>query len=293
MPRLLVWRLTAALFVALAIPHGAAAQESSAPAVRMLFLTQSAGFQHGSVTRKEGALSPSERAMTALGVASRLFRVDCSQDAAADFTKEKLQNYDLVMFYTTGDLPIAEEDLDYFFNDWLKQEGHGFIGAHSAADTFHNYEPYWDMIGGTFDGHPWGANRTVTVAVHDPDHPICQPWGGDFDIQDEIYQFKNWQPEKVRVLMSLDMERTELKKPYHVPIAWCKEYGEGRAFHMSLGHREEVWTNEKYTDSLLGGIRWILHLEEGSAEPNPELDARENEKAAAAVEAAGGEEAAS
>ena len=109
-------------------------------------------------------------------------------------------------------------------------------------------------------------------------------------IQDEIYQFKNWQPEKVRVLMSLDMERTELKKPYHVPIAWCKEYGDGRVFHMSLGHREDVWTNEKFTASLEGGIRWILHLEEGSAEPNPELDARENEKAAAAFEAAGGEE---
>ena len=50
---------------------------------------------------------------------------------AKDFTKENLQNYDIVLFYTTGDeqLPIAEDALEYFLNDWLKQKGHGFIGA--------------------------------------------------------------------------------------------------------------------------------------------------------------------
>ena len=72
-----------------------------------------------------------------------------------------------MFFYTTGDLPIADEAKDYFFNDWLKQKGHGFIGAHSAADTFHNYKPYWDMIGGTFNGHPWNSGDTVTITVHD------------------------------------------------------------------------------------------------------------------------------
>ena len=119
------------------------------------------------------------------------------------------------------------------------------------------------MIGGTFNGHPWNAGDKVTIAVHDKTHPASKPWTGggtrdEFEIQDEIYQFKNWQPEKVRVLMSLNMAKTKLKKPYHVPILWVKNYGDGKAMHMSLGHNESVWANETYRASLLGGIRWVL-----------------------------------
>jgi type 1 glutamine amidotransferase len=54
---------------------------------------------------------------------------------------------------------------------------------------------------------------------------------------------------------------------------------------MSLGHNESVWTNEKYQESLLGGIRWVLNLEEGDAKPNPELSKVEEEKAKAAAKA--------
>ena len=128
------------------------AEDSPKKQARILMVTQSKGFKHGSVNRKEGKLAPAELALTEIGVSSNLFRVDCTQDCEKDFTKENLKNYDIVFFYTTGDLPIKPEDLDYFFNDWLKQKGHGFIGAHSAADTFHKYQPYWDMIGGTFNG---------------------------------------------------------------------------------------------------------------------------------------------
>ena len=257
---------------------------------RILMVTQSVGFKHGSVTRKEGQLAPAEQAVTEIGIKSNLFRVDCTQDVAKDFTKENLKNYDIVFFYTTGDLPISDEAKDYFFNEWLKQKGHGFIGAHSAADTFHNYQPYWDMIGGTFNGHPWNAGDKVTISIHDKAHPASKPWtdGGtreEFEIQDEIYQFKNWQPEKVRVLMSLNMAKTSLKKPYHVPILWVKHYGDGKAMHMSLGHNESVWANETYRASLLGGIRWVLNLESGDATPNPDLSAEQEEKAKADAEA--------
>ncbi len=257
-------------------------QASDKPA-RILFVTQSAGFVHGSVRRGDKPLAVSERVMTELGISSKLFRVDCTQDVKADFTKEKLAHYDIVMFYTTGKLPIEDATLDYFFNTWLKQKNHGFIGTHSAADTFKDYKPYWDMIGGTFNGHPWTANTTVTITNHEPDHPIVKAWGSEFAIKDEIYQFKNWQPEKVRVLMSLNMQKTALKRPLHVPICWCKSYGEGKVFHMSLGHREDVWTNQTYQQSLLGGIKWILGQSEGASEPNPGLSATQQELAEAAA----------
>src|SRR5262245_20855702 len=282
---------------------------------RVLMVTQSKGFVHGSVKRKDSELAPAERAVTDIGIRSNLFRTDCTQDCERDFTKENLKNYDIVFFYTTGDLPIKQADRDYFFNEWLKQKGHGFVGAHSAADTYHNYQPYWDMIGGTFNGHPWGAGDTVTITVHDKNHPASRPWGSEFSIKDEIYRFKNWQPEKVRVLMSLNMAKTPSKldeqlkrqaddltkkgkaddgkrlleqigkRPYHVPILWVKKYGDGKVMHMSLGHNENIWTNETYQASLLGGIRWILNLEPGDATPNPELSAAQEKKARADVAA--------
>jgi uncharacterized protein len=273
------------LFGSLFIPHPAAGEDTASlkakpdHIARILMVSQSAGFKHSSVTRKGTDLSTAERTLTDLGLSSGLFKVDCTQDVAKDFTKEKLANYDIVFFYTTGDLPISQEAKDYFFNDWLKQRGHGFIGTHSATDTFNNYKPYWDMIGGTFDGHPWGNGSKVTITVHDTKFPATKPWGNEFAIKDEIYKFKNWQPEKVRVLMSMNMAKTEHHEPYHVPIAWCKDYGQGKAFYISLGHDESVWANPKYQECLLGAVKWILNLEPGDATPNPELTKAQEAKA--------------
>lgn len=263
----------------------ARAADAPKKTARVLMVSQSAGFKHGSVSRKADQLSPAERAVTDLGISSNLFRVDTTQDVST-ITKEQLDNYDIVLFYTTGDLPFQPEVRDYLFNEWVKKKGHGFIGTHSAADTYHNYQPYWEMIGGTFNGHPWNAGDKVTITVHDKNHPISKPWGDEFEITDEIYQFKNWQPEKVHVLMSLNMAKTKLKKPYHVPIAWVKNYGDGKVMHMSLGHREDVWTNERYMQSLLGGIQWIMGLESGDATPNPDLSSVQEAKAKADAEAA-------
>jgi type 1 glutamine amidotransferase len=252
--------------------------------LRILLVTQSGGFQHSTIQRKTSDLSHTEKIMTELGIKSGLFRVDCTKDVEKEFKPELIKNYDIVMFFTTGKmydknqkLPISEETMDWFLNTWLKEEGHAFLGVHSATDTFMDYEPYWDMIGGSFDGHPWGADSTVTVKVQDPNHPASAPFGEGITLKDEIYQFNHWQPEKVRVLMSLDMEKTGLKKPYHVPVLWVKEYGNARVMHMSMGHREDVWENPLYQQSLLGGIRWLSKQVDADATPNPELDAKENE----------------
>ena len=271
---------------------GSTASSTAKPGARVLFVTQSFEFKHDVVNRKESQKSVAERTMEELGIGSNVFRCDSTQDVAKDLTKENLQNYDILMFYTTGHRakwPLDDATLDYIFKDWVKQKGHGFIGVHSAADTLEDYEPYWEMLGGSFNAHPWTANSHVTVVVDDPQHPIAKPWGQEFQIKDEIYQFKHWQPEKVRVLMSLDIGRSDFNtqvrdniKQFHVPIAWCKEYSKRRVFYTSLGHREDVWTpntpenfkrenpkevSELYQKHILGGIRWALGLEDGDAKP--------------------------
>jgi len=262
------------------------ASEDDSAATRILMVTQSAGFKHGSVTRTTEELAPAEVALIQLGQQTGQFTVDCTQDAAADFTKDNLENYDIVAFYTSGTLPIAEVDLEYFLNDWLKQKGHGFLGFHSASDTFHDYQPYWDMIGGTFDSHPWGSGSNVTISVHEPEHPTMQPFGSEFQIRDEIYQYKNWQPEKVRVLMSLNMEKCDPPKPYHVPVAWVKSWGSGRVYYNNLGHNESTWVDKRFLASVTAAVKWVRGDVDGESGANPDLSAAQEvlAKQAASVE---------
>jgi uncharacterized protein len=249
---------------------------------RILMVTVSKTFTHNPVKRDKETLAPAEIAVTQLGQTSGLFTVDCTQDPAKDFTPENLKNYDIVFFYTQGpDLEIPKANMEYFLNTWLKQKGHGFVATHSSTDTYGEYEPYWDMIGGTFNGHPWNAGDTVSITVHDTKHPASKMWGPEFTFKDEIYQYKHWQPEKVHVLMSLNMAKCGLKKPYHVPVAWVKNWGEGRIFYTNLGHNAETWANKQYIESLTGGIKWVLGLEPGDATPNPEVSQAQEEKAKA------------
>ncbi len=282
--------LTAFLLATFAQFTTSAEAAGESKTVRALMVTQSKGFRHGSVNRGKNELAPAEIAMTQLGQQTKLFSLDCTQDCAADFTIENLKNYDIVMFYTTGVLPISDEVRDYFVNDWLKQKGHGFLGFHSATDTYRTKDPkhkwYQDLIGGTFNGHPWRSGTTVTITVHDTTHPAMKPFGKEFEFKDEIYQYVNWAPKNVRVLMSLNMAKCNPKRPYHVPVAWAKNWGDGKLFYTNLGHNNQTWTNKTFLKSTEGAVRWILNLEKGDATPNPEVSQAEDEKAKAAAGAA-------
>lgn len=256
--------------------------EDKAPS-RMLFITQSVGFKHGSVTRKDGELAAAEIAIKTLGETSKLFTADLTQDVKSDVTKENLAKYDIVAFYTTGTLPIADADRDYLFAEWAKQKGHGILGFHSAGDTYHDYEPYWDLMGGVFISHPWGSGTNVTLTVHEQ-NPLTKPFGTEFKIKDEIYMYRHWQPAKCRVLMSLDYSKSPIKGTvpvdhgYHVPVCWIKNNGEGKLYYNNIGHNEASWVNPAYLDSITQAVKWIRGEVEVDATPNPEVSQAQEEK---------------
>lgn len=272
-----------ALVPALLPISGAAAPAQEGKKYKALYVTQSKGFRHGSVTRKDGALSPSEVAVTEIARESGLFEVECTQDASV-LTPEKLKELDVVLFYTTGALPISPENFEAFLG-WLRS-GKAFVGIHSATDTFHNFKPYYELINGVFDGHPWGAGETVTLRVHDPEHAAVKSWGSELVIKDEIYQYRQYDPKAVRVLASLDMARCKTKRPWHVPVVWVRQVGRGRLFYTNLGHNEGTWQDARFRTHLLSGIRWALGLEPGSAEPNPDVQALEGVRSFCAAAAA-------
>ncbi|HEV8486343.1 MAG TPA: ThuA domain-containing protein [Blastocatellia bacterium] len=220
---------------------------------RVLYLTHSAGFKHP-------VLPFSEKMFKEIGERND-FEVTATQDCSV-ISAQGLAPYKAVVFYTTGELPISDEQKAALL-EYIKS-GHGFVGIHSATDTFYKWAEYGELIGGYFDGHPW--HQEVAIKVEDQKHGATKHLGGTFKITDEIYQFKNFSRDRVHVLMSLDVTSVDLTKKgvnrtdKDFATAWTRNYGKGRVFYTALGHREEVWKDERFQQHLVGGLRWAARF---------------------------------
>ncbi|MCI0336384.1 MAG: ThuA domain-containing protein [Acidobacteria bacterium] len=216
----------------------------------VLYVTQSKGFRHAS-------LHESEDFMEELG-ATNGFDVTLTHKAEKYLTPEGLKNIDVIVFYTTGELPLSEQQKKAFL-DFVKS-GKGFVGIHSATDTFYKWPEYGEMIGGYFDGHPWTQNDTVTITNLDRKNPISGHWEDSFTLTEEIYQYKEFNKDKVTVTMSLDKSKTDMTKKgvkaAEFPLTWYRNYGKGRVFYTALGHRPEVWRDQRYQTMIVNAIKW-------------------------------------
>ncbi len=262
--------------------------EDAKPKQKVLFLSKSVGYTHDVVNRLKAApvnddrgiehwtdlktsapLSYAEQVLTEIGASSGAFAVTCTQNSA-DITANNLKNYDAVFFYTCGDIGFSPEQKQALLD--FVRGGKAFIGAHSATDTFHNWPEYGEMIGGYFDGHPWG--QKVRIKIEDPKHPAVRGLGTSVEIIDEIYEFKDpWSRKTNHVLMSLDNSSVNTNTPEvhradkDFGITWVRSYGKGRVFLTALGHRADVWSNPWYQKMLLQGICWAMHMPRNASLP--------------------------
>lgn len=203
---------------------------------------------------------------------------------AKAFSPAALAQFDGVIFAsTTGELPLP--DLAGFL-EWIKT-GKAFIGIHAATDTLKSSDAYVEMIGGYFAGHPWNASGEHAFVVHEPGHPVVSMLPERFRWQDEIYQYDlRFKPETLRVLVSLDMQASSPKEPWHVPVAWVRDYGKGRVFNTNFGHNDATWREPRFQQHIHQGIAWALGRIEAPAEPNPATQAAEYVRSAVAAAAA-------
>lgn len=245
--------------VLLAVVSFNATRADSAPRPKkLLVVTVTKGWRHDSIP-------VAERMLKQLADESGAFTVDYARtddELKARTTAAALKDYDGVFFaQTTGDIPLADREA---FLDWIKA-GHAFIGMHSATDTFPGFPPYIEMIGGQFESHP-PEHVTVQCIVEDTAHPATSFLGKSFNTRDEIYVLKNFDRARVHTLVSLD-KHPGTGAPGYFPLAWNRMYGKGRVFYTALGHRPDVIESDWYKRHILGGVRWALGLEKGSAKP--------------------------
>ena len=254
---------------------GAAAQPK-----RILMFTKSSGFEHDMIKRKDGNLGPAEQIVTDLGK-QHAFEVTASKDGRI-FSSAELPQYDAFFFYTTGDLttegndknpPMTPEGKQRFLD--LIHEGKGFIGTHSASDTFDTIgdrfdpagqptlDPYLVMLGGEFLAHD--AQQSAHLTVADKNFPGMPALGDGLDINEEWYPFRSYQPDLhvLTILETKDMKGPHYQRPPY-PNTWARMHGKGRVFYSTLGHTEEAWSDPDIRKMYFEAIKWVLGMTEGS-----------------------------
>ena len=225
---------------------------SPATAARLLVVTHTTGFRHDSIPAAEEALRQT-------GIQSGLFTTEfcrTAEDVRTRLTPAGLTGVDAVFFAnTTGDLGIP--DLQAFL-DWVAS-GKGFLGSHSASDTYHEAPSYLAMLGGEFVTH--GAIVEAEVRVSEPANSTVAHLAPTFRLSDEWYRFQLAGPGRT-VLLKFDRNPPDglgtAGEAVDLPLAWQKAHGSGRVFYTALGHRQEIWDDARFRKHLLEAIRWAI-----------------------------------
>jgi type 1 glutamine amidotransferase len=272
-------KLLAPLFCLLAVLGTLLASSGTAKKPRILFFTKSSGYEHSVISWKKGQPSHAEKVLLELGE-KHGWDFEFSKDGSK-FSKDYLEQFDAVFFYTTGNLleegtdkqpPMSPEGKQALF-DYVRA-GKGFIGTHSASDTFHTdneskkgperymnhgekADAYVRFLGAEFIKH--GVQQEAKNTVTNPKFPGFEKVGPEYTLHEEWYSLKDFTPD-LHVLSVMDapaMKGDEYKRPAF-PTTWARREGQGRVWYTAMGHREDIWTNPLFQDILVGGIRWAL-----------------------------------
>ncbi len=255
-PMIRSFSLVAALVLASPLPQAQAAPK------KILFFSKSSGYEHDMIKREGGQMSKAEKTLALLGAKNGI-EFTFTKDGTF-FTPENIAKYDAFFFYTTGDLtepgfdknpPMSKEGkaalLDAIAN------GKGFIGTHSASDTFHspgnkehgharhiddgtNADHYIKMLGAEFIVH--GSQQTAHQICVDKNFPGMSAVPDDFGPKEEWYSLKDF-ASNLHVLLVQDTSTMDKSggnqgaydRPNY-PSTWAHEYGNKQAQCMSFPH---------------------------------------------------------
>ena len=248
---------------------------------KILYFSRSAGFEHGAVKIKNGRPSISDRILTELGQ-KHGFEVVCTKDGRV-FDGD-LDQYDAIAFYTSGVLtepnkaktpPMSPAGKDKLLK--AIAAGKGFVGLHSATDSFHSegprnenqakVDPYIAMLGGEFIVH--GAQQEATIRAASRRFPGVKKFGRVQKLHEEWYTLKNFAKD-LHVILIEDNEGMKgdcyQRPPF--PMTWARRHDKGRVFYTSFGHRDDIWTNPDVQGIIAGGLAWAMGNVKVRVRPN-------------------------
>jgi type 1 glutamine amidotransferase len=237
------------------------------------------GQQHDSVTR---ALVTIEKLGRESGQYDTYIRTDSQLitkqpivggPGGRPITNKNLNYFDAIFFFGVREIDLTDQQKADLLS-FVKEDGKGFVAAHTASTAFFSWPEFGEMLGGRFDEHPWGITD-ATVVIEDPAFPAVKHFPASSTVRDEHYQTKDFTREKLRVVASLDPKSVDLANPNvhrkdaDFPVAWAKNYGKGRVFYSTLGHAPESWDTPLIQTMYFEAMKWSLGLTEGDATPRP------------------------
>jgi uncharacterized protein (TIGR03437 family) len=235
---------------------------SPAATRRVLYVTATYGFRHSD------SIDASIEVFRELAKESGVLEIVNTEDVSM-LTAENLRNYDAVYFFTSGELPLSDQQkadlLDFV------RSGKGFGGSHSATDCLYSWPEYGELIGGYFDGHPWA--QEASVDVEDAQSPLLPGAAPAFRFIEEFYQFRDFSRDRVRVLLTLDTGSVDLAAPgihrtdRDFPLAWMRSYGQGRVFYSAFGHFPDSFRVAPVRTMLLKALLWLTGEIQADATP--------------------------
>ena len=207
-------------------------------------------------------------AFALMGERTGAFKTTVSRDPAV-FERASLSQFDAVFFNNNvGNL---------FTNAELRQNlvefvcgGGGLLGVHGTSVAFTRWPgaledwPEFGLMIGARGANHREATEQVFLRLDDPGHPLNQVFGGQgFFFRDEFFRVNDpYSRQRVRVLLSLDLERTEANQgrsygnleraDKDFALAWIRNYGRGRTFYCTIAHNPYVFWDPKMLEFYLG-----------------------------------------
>ena len=198
------------------------------------------------------------------------FAVDFSDDYAALEISNLVKYAALVLNNTTHlktkDHPSVAPSICSYVR-W----GGGLCVIHAGADNFYDAPDCAHLVGGRFDGHPWGSGGTWAFKVEDRDSPITAPFkgfaDGKFKRGDEIYQQASpfYDRAKLHILISLDLSdpvtagvKGMKRADNDFAVSWIRRYGNGRVFYTSFAHDRRAWDAEDTRAHIFAGLAYAM-----------------------------------
>jgi uncharacterized protein len=183
-----------------------------------------------------------------------------------------LANVDAIFFLGHREVQLdARQKADLIA--FVKEDGKGFVAAHTALTAFESWPEFLDLLGARYDGHPWNA-AAGSIINEDPGFPATKHFAAVFNFVDEFYQPKDYSRDALRVLLRLDTTKMPQNPELHrtdgdFPLAWAKMYGKGRVFYSSLGHAASTWDNPDVYHMYFEALKWSLGMTDADVSPRP------------------------
>jgi type 1 glutamine amidotransferase len=190
------------------------------------------------------------------------------------FTDQGLDKYDVVLFLDTTGNTLDDEKKTVrrqALQDFIEKKGRGFVGTHSATDTYQAdaadpWSWYVDFIGTNY-ARPHSPSGTPGVARYHMDftHPILaaantpNPWPRT----EEWFAFTRdplFSPVSgVTMLLTCHDQVNATERP----SAWIHEMPaqagaprRGRMFYTAFGHLTSAFEEPAVMDLIIAGIKW-------------------------------------